>query len=44
MASYTVRFIFDGRLMQEQVSTSMPSAARTIIEARYPGCRVISVS
>jgi hypothetical protein len=44
MAAYTVRFMFDGRLMVETVSCSMPSAARQIIEARYPGCHVMSVS
>ena len=44
MAAYTVRFIYDGRMMKEAVSTTTPAAAQKAIEARYPGCHVISVS
>ena len=44
MPAYVVRFMFDGRLMVEIVSCTTMSAARQVIEARYPGCRVISVS
>lgn len=36
--------MFDGRVMKEVVATPTPAAARALIEARYPGCRVISVA
>jgi hypothetical protein len=32
MPSYLVKFMFDERLMSERVSTTMPSAARALIE------------
>jgi hypothetical protein len=44
MPGYVVRFIFDGRLIQESVSSTTPVGARALIEARYPGCHIISVS
>ena len=44
MSTWTISFIFDGNLMKEQVSSATPTAARSLIAARYPGCRVISVS
>ncbi len=44
MPAYVVRFMFDGRLLVETVSCTTMSAARQMIEARYPGCRVITVS
>jgi hypothetical protein len=44
MPTYIVRFMYDGRLMQESVPSTTPSGARTIIEGRYPGCHIISVS
>ena len=44
MVPYRVVFMFDGQLLNELVSCTSPSAAKHVIEARYPGARVISVA
>ena len=44
MVAYKVTFMFDGRLLKEVVSCTTIKAARQIIEARYPGARVVSVA
>jgi hypothetical protein len=44
VSAYKVLFIFDGRSMKEKVSCTTPAAARAVIEARYPGCHIVSVA
>jgi hypothetical protein len=41
---YRVEFVWNGRNYQELVTTQSFAAARSAVEARYPGARIYNVS
>lgn len=43
MSMFKVSFVVDGKSRQEVVRAPSREAARIIVEARWPGCRIAAI-